>query len=67
MEYHPDGDLYGYVKSCGPFPEVIARGIAEQILQGIFVLHDFDVMHRDIKPEVCQLSSTFFYFHPYLP
>lgn len=53
MEYHHDGDLKKYIKEHGPFPEAIAKGIAQQVLQGVFVLHELEIMHRDIKPEVC--------------
>lgn len=52
MEYQRLGDLNHHVRNSGVFEESIARGIAEQILQGVFVLHELGFMHRDIKPEV---------------
>lgn len=52
MDYQELGDVGKYMKEFGVFEEAIARDIAEQILQGVFVLHANGVMHRDIKPEV---------------
>lgn len=52
MEYLQGGDLKGYIKNFGAFKESEARNIAEQILQGIFILHENNFLHRDIKPEV---------------
>lgn len=59
MEYQPLGDLNHQIRNFGAFEESIARGIAEQILQGVFVLHELGFMHRDIKPEV--------YPQPFIP
>lgn len=52
MEYQPLGDLNHQIRNSGVFEESIARSIAEQILQGVFVLHELKFIHRDIKPEV---------------
>lgn len=52
MEYFQGGDLKGYIENFGAFKESEARNIAEQILQGIFILHENNFLHRDIKPEV---------------
>lgn len=53
MEYQPLGDLGKYILDHGVLSEKIARDVAEQILQGVFILHEHRMMHRDIKPEVC--------------
>lgn len=53
MEYQPLGDLGKYILHHGVLSEKIARDVAEQILQGVFILHENRMMHRDIKPEVC--------------
>lgn len=52
MEYVSRGDLQGYIKTVGALDEGVAKGIAEQILQALFVLHDHGYMHCDLKPEV---------------
>lgn len=53
MEYQSLGDLGKYILNYGVLKENIARDVTEQILQGVFVLHEHRMMHRDIKPEVC--------------
>lgn len=57
MEYHHLGDINSYILSVGALDEEAARVIATQILQAVFVLHEFSFMHRDIKPEVRPLLS----------
>lgn len=52
MEYHHLGDINSYILSVGALEEKVARSIARQILQAVFVLHEHGFMHRDIKPEV---------------
>lgn len=66
MEYHPEGDLNRHITKVGPLSEAVVRGITEQILQGVFVLHALNVYHRDIKPQVCPLCLPLFapYFSP---
>lgn len=53
MDYYPLGDLTRQIVTSGPFDETIARDIAEQILHAVFVLHKHNLVHRDIKPQVC--------------
>ncbi|KAH6876564.1 kinase-like domain-containing protein [Thelonectria olida] len=48
MEYHPLGDLESYLSK--PLPEVEARAISFQILQGLVFMHQSQFAHRDIKP-----------------
>lgn len=64
MEYHDLGDLKRLVNESGPFTETIAKGIAQQVLRGIFVLHGLEIAHRDIKPEVYPLSRLQIPFYP---
>lgn len=52
MEYVSGGDLMAYVRNVGALAEGVAKGIAEQILQALFILHEHEYMHCDIKPEV---------------
>lgn len=52
MEYLSGGDLQDYIGTVGALEESVAKGIAEQILQALFVLHEHGYMHCDLKPEV---------------
>lgn len=52
MEYLPGGDLMAHVREHGVFAENEAKGIVEQILQALFILHGYSYAHRDIKPDV---------------
>lgn len=62
MEYLP-GNLKEYMSQYGVFNEKAAKDITEQILQGVHVLHENRIMHRDIKPEVwpivCRVISSY--------
>ena len=51
LEYCNNGNLRDYLKSKGKLPEKSAKGILTQIIQGLDVLIQNDILHRDIKPE----------------
>lgn len=44
MEYLPDGDLHGYLRS--PLPEGEGQNIVSQILEGLDFMHDNGFAHR---------------------
>lgn len=52
MEYIPNGDLGRYIKENRAKAKADGRAITEQILRGLVVLHERDICHRDLKPQV---------------
>ena len=57
MEYLHSGDLYGYISNRPALSEQEAQVITFQILEGVFLMHDNDFAHRDLKPQVCLLLA----------
>lgn len=52
MEFIENGDLNQYLKE---FPKIVkaeARNIIRQILEGLVVMHDQNICHRDLNPQV---------------
>lgn len=53
MEYIEHGDLSNYMRSQkGPVPEDTSRAITRQVLEALTVLHERQICHRDLKPQV---------------
>lgn len=52
MEYIPHGDLGQYIKAYGELAKTYSKVIASQILEGLVVLHERSICHRDLKPQV---------------
>ncbi|OKP13338.1 Rho-GTPase-activating protein 5 [Penicillium subrubescens] len=50
MEYLELGDLYQYLHDKPALPELEAKEIAFQILEGLEMMHENDFAHRDLKP-----------------
>ncbi|KAK8009591.1 hypothetical protein PG989_000524 [Apiospora arundinis] len=48
MEYLVNGDLQRYLTQ--PLPEVEARQITAQVLEGLRYMHENNFVHRDLKP-----------------
>jgi serine/threonine protein kinase len=51
LDYWPGGELFFYIQHFQSFPEKIARFYASNILLGLEVLHNNDIVYRDLKPE----------------
>lgn len=51
LDYCPGGELFFYIQHFQCFPEKIARFYASNILLGLEVLHQHNVVYRDLKPE----------------
>lgn len=52
MEYLEHGDLSIYLKTHGRVPEGTILNIITQVLHGLVVLHERNICHRDLKPQV---------------
>ena len=50
MELMPGGSLAQRLKEEGPLPEKEAARLMELIARGLAVVHDADILHRDLKP-----------------
>lgn len=50
MEYVKHGDLAGYIGT--PEAKLETKEITRQILEGLEVLHEKGICHRDLKPQV---------------
>eukprot|EP00755_Sulcionema_specki_P026897 Sspe_Gene.16302::Locus_5745_Transcript_1_1_Confidence_1.000_Length_3345::g.16302::m.16302 len=49
MEYVPGGSIANLLKSFGPLTESVVTAYTCQLLNGLQYLHDYKVIHRDIK------------------
>ena len=50
MEYLPEGDLTKHIRL--PLQQEIVQTISKQILEGLKVMHERGIAHRDLKPAV---------------
>jgi len=50
MEYFDEGDLTKHIGT--PLPQETVRNISKQILEGLKVMHQHGITHRDLKPAV---------------
>lgn len=59
MEYCDEGDLYSYLSKNGfKLSEQEAIYIIRQILYGINYLHQYNITHRDLKPQNILISIS---------
>lgn len=52
MEYIAHGDLYEYITENPEKAKAEVQIITAQILAGLAVLHQREICHRDLKPQV---------------
>ncbi|KAH8431091.1 uncharacterized protein LDX57_008752 [Aspergillus melleus] len=57
MEYLELGDLHTYLQHKPALPEHEAKEVTFQILDGLFLMHDNEFAHRDLKPRNILLKS----------
>jgi len=50
MEYLQEGDLTKYIGK--PLPQETVKTISMQILEGLKIMHEEGMAHRDVKPSV---------------
>ena len=56
MEYLEEGDLTKHIGT--PLPQETVRNISKQILEGLQVMHQQGIAHRDLKPAVWPWSPN---------
>jgi len=57
MEYIPGGSIKTLMKEFGPLRETVVQAYTKQILDGLKVLHNSGVAHRDIKADNLLLTD----------
>uniref|UniRef100_A0A7N0RH35 Protein kinase domain-containing protein n=2 Tax=Kalanchoe fedtschenkoi TaxID=63787 RepID=A0A7N0RH35_KALFE len=58
LEYCKGGDLSVYINRNGKVPEATAKHFMRQLAAGLQVLHDNNLIHRDLKPQNLLLSTN---------
>ena len=56
MEYLEEGDLTNHMDT--PLPQGTVQNISKQILEGLEVMHQQGIAHRDLKPAVWSLTPN---------
>lgn len=55
MEFIKHGDLGEYMLRRGPLPEEEAKDVVWQVSNGLKVMHQYGITHRDLKPAVSSI------------
>ena len=58
MEYIPIGDMSKTFVNDYRWNESDTKVVIKQLLQGLAVMHQEGITHRDLKPEVCALPHS---------
>jgi hypothetical protein len=57
MEYIPGGSIKNLMSEFGPLKEGVVRAYTKQMLNGLRILHDSGIAHRDIKADNLLLTD----------
>lgn len=52
MEYIEHGDLGQYIEKSWLRAKSQAKDIIKQLIEGLIILHERSICHRDLKPQV---------------
>ncbi|XP_062001846.1 serine/threonine-protein kinase ATG1c-like isoform X1 [Rosa rugosa] len=58
LEYCRGGDLSMYIQRHGKVPEALAKHFMQQLVAGLQMLRDNNLIHRDLKPQNLLLSTN---------
>ena len=58
QEFIDGGELYEYIKSKKGLPEEDAVRLFRQLISALAYCHQFEICHRDVKPENCLVDSN---------
>ncbi|CAN6723974.1 unnamed protein product [Malus baccata var. baccata] len=58
LEYCRGGDLSMYIQRHGKVPEALAEHFMQQLVAGLQMLRDNNLIHRDLKPQNLLLSTN---------
>ncbi|KAB2630603.1 serine/threonine-protein kinase ATG1-like [Pyrus ussuriensis x Pyrus communis] len=58
LEYCRGGDLFMYIQRHGKVPEALAKHFMQQLVAGLQMLRDNNLIHRDLKPQNLLLSTN---------
>jgi ribosomal protein S6 kinase alpha-5 len=58
LELLRGGELLDRIRNKGRFTESEARRIMRKLISALNYMHSCGVVHRDLKPEVCEVSSS---------
>ncbi|GMM34181.1 hypothetical protein DASC09_015060 [Saccharomycopsis crataegensis] len=56
-EYVSNGELFEYLVSVDPLPEPLAVRVFYELINGVFFLHNWGIIHRDLKLENILIDS----------
>jgi ribosomal protein S6 kinase alpha-5 len=58
LELLRGGELLDRIRKKGRFTETEASRIMRQLISALNFMHSHGVVHQDLKPEVCESSSS---------